>query len=207
MATLKTSKIFFPNENNELKKKIILKVSDFRSAMIQGNFLAKKGLWVSEYRIESGLNCGGHAFATDGLLLGAILEEFKQKKEQLVQSAHELMIKALEAKNQHFPENPLELKITVQGGVGTAEEHEFLLDEYKVDSVGWGSPFLLVPEATSVDQETRNLLMNAKEDDFYLSNISPLGVPFNTLRGTSNEFLKQKRIQENKAEVLVRRNS
>ncbi|MCV2487468.1 hypothetical protein OD917_21215 [Flavobacterium sp. SH_e] len=192
-------KDFFPNENNELKKKIVLKVSDFRSAMIQGNFLAKKGLWVSEYRIESGLNCGGHAFATDGLLLGAILEEFKQKKEQLVQSAHDLMIKALKAKNQHFPENPLELKITVQGGVGTSQEHEFLLDEYQVDSIGWGSPFLLVPEATSVDQETRNLLMNAKEDDFYLSNISPLGVPFNTLKGTTNEFLKQKRIQENKA--------
>ncbi|WP_294958604.1 hypothetical protein [uncultured Flavobacterium sp.] len=192
-------KDFFPNENNELKKKIILKVSDFRSAMIQGNFLAKKGLWVSEYRIESGLNCGGHAFATDGLLLGTILEEFKQKKEQLVQSAHDLMIKALQAKNQHFPENPLELKITVQGGVGTAQEHEFLLEEYHVDSVGWGSPFLLVPEATSVDKETRNLLMNAKEDDFYLSNISPLGVPFNTLKGTTNEFLKQKRIQENKA--------
>ncbi len=192
-------KDFFPNENNELKKKIVLKVSDFRSAMIQGNFLAKKGLWVSEYRIESGLNCGGHAFATDGLLLGAILEEFKQKKEQLVQSAHDLMIKALQAKNQHFPENPLELKITVQGGVGTSQEHEFLLDEYQVDSIGWGSPFLLVPEATSVDQETRNLLMNAKEDDFYLSNISPLGVPFNTLKGTTNEFLKQKRIQENKA--------
>lgn len=192
-------KDFFPNENNELKKKIILKVSDFRSAMIQGNFLAKKGLWVSEYRIESGLNCGGHAFATDGLLLGTILEEFKQKKEQLVQSAHDLMIKALQLKNQAFPENPLKLKITVQGGVGTAEEHEFLLDEYQVDSVGWGSPFLLVPEATSVDQETRNLLMNSKEDDFYLSNISPLGVPFNTLKGTTNEFLKQKRIHENKA--------
>ncbi|MEZ0184091.1 hypothetical protein AB9T89_17735 [Flavobacterium oncorhynchi] len=192
-------KDFFPNEKNELKKKIILKVSDFRSAMIQGNFLAKKGLWVSEYRIESGLNCGGHAFATDGLLLGTILEEFRQKKEQLVQSAHDLMIKALQLKNQAFPENPLELKITIQGGVGTAEEHEFLLDHYKVDSVGWGTPFLLVPEATSVDQETRNLLMKAKEDDLYLSHISPLGVPFNTLRGTSNEILKQKRIHENKA--------
>jgi hypothetical protein len=190
---------FYPNEKNELKKKIILKVSDFRSAMIQGNFLAKKGLWVSEYRIESGLNCGGHAFATEGLLLGTILEEFKQKKEQLVQSAHELMIKALQQKNLAFPQVPLELRITVQGGVGTAEEHEFLLNNYKVDSVGWGSPFLLVPEATSVDQETRKLLMNAKEKDLYLSHISPLGVPFNTLRGTTNEFLKQKRIQENKA--------
>ena len=190
---------FFPNENNQLKKKIILKVSDFRSAMIQGNFLAKKGLWVSEYRIESGLNCGGHAFATDGLLLGTILEEFKQKKEQLIQSGHELMTKALQQKNVHFPNQPLNLKITVQGGVGTAQEHEFLLDNYNVDSVGWGSPFLLVSEATSVDQETRNLLINANEQDLYLSHISPLGVPFNTLRGTTNEILKQKRIQENKA--------
>jgi hypothetical protein len=190
---------FFPNQKNELKKKIILKVSDFRSAMIQGNFLAKKGLWVSEYRIESGLNCGGHAFATDGLLLGTILEEFKLKKEQLVQSAHELMVKVLQQKNAPIPDQPLPLKITVQGGVGTAEEHEFLLEKYEVDSVGWGSPFLLVPEATSVDQATRNLLIKAQEKDLYLSHISPLGVPFNTVRGTSNEILKQKRIHENKA--------
>lgn len=192
-------KDFYPNEKNELKKKIILKVSDFRSAMIQGNFLAKKGLWVSEYRIESGLNCGGHAFATDGLLLGTILEEFKQKKEHLIQSAHELMVKALQQKGASFPDQPLHLKITVQGGVGTSEEHEFLLNTYNVDSVGWGTPFLLVPEATSVDQTTRNLLINAKERDLYLSHISPLGVPFNTLKGTTNEILKQKRIQENKA--------
>ncbi len=190
---------FFPDENNNLKKKIVLKVSDFRSAMIQGNFLAKKGLWVSEYRIESGLNCGGHAFATEGFLLGPILEEFKQKKEQLIQSAHELMIKALEQKGKYIPNESLELKITVQGGVGTAEEHDFLLDYYNVDSVGWGSPFLLVPEATSVDQNTRDLLINAKEEDLYLSQISPLGVPFNTLRGTTNEKIKQRRIEENKA--------
>jgi hypothetical protein len=190
---------FFPDENNYLKKKIILKVSDYRSALIQGNFLAKKGLWVSEYRIESGLNCGGHAFATEGLLLGTILEEFKQKKEQLIQSTHELMIKALEQKNAHFSSVPLQVKITVQGGLGTAEEHEFLLDNYQVDSVGWGSPFLLVPEATSVDIKTRNLLIHAKEKDLYLSHISPLGAPFNTLRGTTNELLKQRRIQENKA--------
>lgn len=191
--------VFFPDENNQLNKKIILKVSDFRSAMIQGNFLAKKGLWVSEYRIESGLNCGGHAFATEGFLLGPILEEFKEKKGQLIASAHELMVKALAQKGKHIPETPLELKITVQGGVGTAEEHDFLLNHYEVDSVGWGSPFLLVPEATSVDVHTRELLAKAKEEDLYLSPISPLGIPFNTLRGTTNEKLKQKRIQENKA--------
>ena len=192
-------KDFFPDFNGELKKKIILKVSDFRSAMIQGNFLAKKGLWVSEYRIESGLNCGGHAFATDGYLLGPIMEEFKQKKEQLIQSAHDLMVKALGQKEMPAPEKPLELKVTVQGGIGTAEEHDFMLDYYTVDAVGWGSPFLLVPEATSVDNETRALLAKSVEKDFYISQISPLGVPFNTVRGTTNEALKIDRIAENKS--------
>lgn len=190
---------FFPNENAFLKKKIILKVSDYRSALIQGSFLAKKGLWVSEYRIESGLNCGGHAFATDGLLLGPILEEFKTKKTELINATHDLFVKALEIKQMPIPKEPLPLKITAQGGVGTAEEHEFLLENYNLESVGWGSPFLLVPEATSVDTETRKLLANAKEDDFYLSNISPLGVPFNSIKGVSNDFWKEKRISDNKA--------
>ena len=192
-------KDFFPNSETIIKKKIILKVSDFRSALIQGSFLAKKGLWVSEYRIESGLNCGGHAFATDGYLLGPILQEFKEKKEQLIQTAHDLLVKALGQKEMPIPQKPLELKITAQGGVGTAEEHDFLLENYNLDSIGWGSPFLLVPEATSVDNETRKLLANAKENDFYLSTISPLGVPFNSVKGTTNEFWKQKRIDENSA--------
>ena len=81
----------------------------------------------------------------------------------------------------------------------TAEEHDFLLDHYEVDSVGWGTPFLLVPEATSVDKATRELLIRAKENDLYLSPISPLGIPFNTVKGTTNEALKQKRIHENKS--------
>lgn len=189
---------FFPDNEGILKKKIILKVSDFRSAMIQGNFLAKKGVWVSEYRIESGLNCGGHAFATEGLLLGPIMEEFKQKKCELINSAHSLIVPALEQKGKFVPPKPMEMKITVQGGVGTSEEHDFLLENYLVDSIGWGSPFLLVPEATSVDQETRNLLARSKEKDFYLSHISPLGVPFNTVKGTSNETIKKQKAAKNK---------
>src|SRR5690606_9839541 len=75
---------FYPDREGFLKKKIVLKVSDFRSALIQGKFLAKKGLWVSEYRIESGLNCGGHAFATEGLLMGPILAQFRDLKEDLI---------------------------------------------------------------------------------------------------------------------------
>jgi hypothetical protein len=190
---------FFPNEENVLKKKIILKVSDYRSALIQGKFLAKKGLWVSEYRIESGLNCGGHAFASDGYLMGPILEEFKNHKNDLISDVHSLLVGALENKGKHVPNTPLDLKITAQGGVGTSEEHEFLLDNYNLDSVGWGSPFLLVPEATTVDTGTIETLKKATEKDLYLSDISPLGVPFNSLRGNTNEIIKNKRIDNNKA--------
>lgn len=190
---------FFPNENNFLKKKIILKVSDYRSALIQGKFLAKKGLWVSEYRIESGLNCGGHAFASDGYLLGPILEEFKKHKNELINDVHSILKNALESKGKVVPSVPLELNITVQGGVGTSAEHDFLVDNYNVDSVGWGTPFLLVPEATTVDAQTRETLSIAKEKDLYLSNVSPLGVPFNSLNGNTNDAVRNAKIAQNKS--------
>ncbi|WP_165734067.1 hypothetical protein [Polaribacter sp. 20A6] len=182
---------FFPDVNGNIKKKIILKVSDYRSAFIQGKFLAKKGLWVSEYRVESGLNCGGHAFATDGFLMGPVLKEFKENKETLISQTQELMQQALKDADRIIPTKGLELKITTQGGVGTGEEHSFLLEEYQLDSVGWGSPFLLVPEATSVDEKTVAQLAEAKEQDLYLSNSSPLGVPFNTLKGNTKDVQRQ----------------
>ena len=181
---------FYPDENGAIKKKIVLKVSDYRSAFIQGKFLAKKGLWVSEYRIESGLNCGGHAFATDGYLLGPILAEFKDKRKELIHEIHKIFVGALFNKKRSIPKTELPLKITAQGGVGTAEEHQFLIDYYQVDSVGWGTPFLLVPEATTVDNSTLNKLIKAKEDDLYLSNISPLGIPFNSLRDNTKDLEK-----------------
>ncbi len=182
---------FFPDENGKLKKKIIIKVSDYRSALTQSKFLAKKGLWVSEYRIESGLNCGGHAFATQGYLLGPILEEFAKNREELVVNTHEIYMAALQKFNKNLPSGRLEQKLTVQGGVGSNAEHEFLLEHYKVDATGWGSPFLLVPEATRVDEATMQLLADAKEKDLYLSGISPLGVPFNSLRGNTKDKEKE----------------
>lgn len=185
---------FYPDETGSLRKKIILKVSDYRSALIQGKFLAKKGLWVSEYRVESGLNCGGHAFATQGHLLGPILEEFKNTRESLIETTHQLYIQSLKEKKRFYPETPLNVRITAQGGVGTANEHQFLLDYYNLDSVGWGTPFLLVPEVTNVDDQTLELLKDAKEDDLFLSNISPLGVPFNSLRGNTKDIERQKMI-------------
>ncbi|UOY05095.1 hypothetical protein L0P88_14160 [Muricauda sp. SCSIO 64092] len=178
---------FHPDENGHIKKKIVLKVSDYRSALIQGKFLAKKGIWVSEYRIESGLNCGGHAFATDGYLLGPILNQFKENRDSLIQSVYDILVSALENKNHVVPKAPPTLKITAQGGVGTEEEHAFLLEHYNVDSVGWGTPFLLVPEATTVDDSTMARLIEAKEDDLYLSDISPLGIPFHSLKGNTKD--------------------
>ncbi|MEE4258297.1 MAG: hypothetical protein V2I62_00935 [Bacteroidales bacterium] len=181
---------FYPDINGEIKKKIVLKVSDYKSALIQGKFLAKKGLWVSEYRIESGLNCGGHAFATQGNLLGPILAEFKDQRANLIKQTHDILIQALTKKTSPVPIHEIPIKITVQGGVGTAEEHQFLIDHYQLDSVGWGTPFLLVPEATAVDDFTLNQLIAAREDDLYLSNISPLGVPFNSLKGNTKDLEK-----------------
>lgn len=182
---------FYPDINNHIKKKIILKVSDVRSAMVQGQMLAKKGLWVSEYRVESGLNCGGHAFATDGLLMGPILEAFKDNYSSLKEKAHETLKSALEAKGKTAPKSPLELRITAQGGVGTSEEHEFLINKYGLDSVGWGSPFLLVPEASTLDDKSLELLAKAQEKDLYLSDISPLGVKFNSVKGNTKDLEKQ----------------
>ena len=187
---------FYPDENGIIKKKIVLKVSDYRSALIQGKFLAKKGLWVSEYRIESGLNCGGHAFATDGFLMGPILNQFKEEKEELRQSVHEILVGALTQKNRVVPTMILPLKITAQGGVGTKEEHNFILNHYKVDSVGWGTPFLLVSEATTVDKSTISKLVEAKEDDLYLSNTSPLGIPFHSLKGNTKDLEKSELIEK-----------
>ena len=189
---------FFPDENGYIKKKIILKVSDYRSAIIQGKFLAKKGLWISEYRIESGLNCGGHAFATDGYLMGPILAEFRDRRQELVDELYAVCSPALEAKGRTVPNDTLAITITAQGGVATSEEHNFLIDHYKLDTVGWGTPFLLVPEATTVDPATRKQLQDAKEKDLYLSNVSPLGVPFNNLRNSTKDVEKFNKIEEGK---------
>lgn len=116
---------FYPNEQGVIKEKIILKVSDYRSAFVQGRFLAKKGLWVSEYRVESGLNCGGHAFATNGLLLGPALDDFNSKREELTRSMNEDLLASLRQKNRAIPEVPMALRVAAQGGVGTSQEHSF----------------------------------------------------------------------------------
>ena len=40
-------KDFYADATGNIKKRIILKVTDFRSSIVQGKFFAKKGLWIS----------------------------------------------------------------------------------------------------------------------------------------------------------------
>lgn len=187
---------FFPDDECRIRKRITLKVSDYRSAVIQGKFLAKRGLWVSEFRVESGLNCGGHAFATKGYLMGPILEEFKKNKQELTEMLH-AVLNGWRAKQglQPFATHP-DLRITVQGGIGTVNENEFLLKYYNVDATGWGTPFLLVPEVANVDEEHLEKLVAATNKDVFLSSSSPLGIPFWNLRNSASEEARRERIRE-----------
>lgn len=197
-AYLTTFEDFFPDESGELRKKITLKVSDYRSGIIQGKFLAKRGLWVSEYRIESGLNCGGHAFATDGHLLGPIMEEFSQKKSEMIAELHKTYNTALESVDRIPIESPHEFRVTVQGGIGNTEEQELLFERYGVDGVGWATPFLLVPEVTNVDEAHLAKLSAATAADVHLSDHSPLGIPFWSLESSASEKTRLARIERNK---------
>lgn len=193
-AYIEQFKDFYADTTGELKKRIILKVSDFRSSLIQGKFLAQKGLWISEYRIESGLNCGGHAFATDGYLMGPIMDEFRTKKEELVAQLHVVYNKALALKNKVTSNQPHEVLITAQGGIGTDREDRFLRTHYKLNGTGWATPFLLCPEVTNVDPITLERLAKATEKDLYLSEVSPLGVPFNNLRDSLSDLEKDLKV-------------
>ena len=200
-GTIEEFPAFYRQGELEADKGIIVKVSDFRSALTQGRFLAKKGIEVREFRIESGLNCGGHAFASDGELLGPILDEFRRErprlKDELLKSVRAYYEKKglawSEAAEAHEP------AITVQGGLGNKAENRRMFEDFGMDSVGWGSPFLLVAEATAIDDTTRDLLAKARSEDLYLSPASPLGVPFNNLRGSTADQELWRRYDEEKA--------
>lgn len=187
---------FFPDANGFLKKKIVLKVSDYHSAEVQGRFFAKRGLWVSEFRVESGLNCGGHTFATRGHLLGPILEKFAQNRSELAEQLRTACLKALARRGWPSDKLPHDVRITVQGGIGTAEEDLLLREVYGADGTGWATPFMLVPEVTNVDADHLRKLCEATDSDVYLSDSSPFGLPFWNLRASASENARRRRIDE-----------
>jgi len=55
---------------------------------------------------------------------------------------------------------------------------------------------LLVPQATSVDKETRRLLASAKPEDVCISHASPLGIPFVNLQTSTAAKICERKIQE-----------
>ena len=189
---------FFPDSTGDIPKRIVLKVSDFRSALVQGKLLARQGLWVSEYRVESGLNCGGHAFGGKGTLLGPVLEQFHQERAALTDQLQEVWAGAMEKLGFAVPEEPMSLRVTVQGGIGTAEENDLLEKKYEVDGMGWGSPFLLVPDVINIDPDHLKKIQAAGEKDVHLSGASPLGVPFWCLKTSSSEEHRLELINDGK---------
>ena len=194
-------KDFYRTATHAPAKKIILKVSDYRSALIQGRYLAKKGVEVYEYRIESGVNCGGHAFFESKKLLLDVVREFVEKREELFETTRAMIAKfasssaAVNAPVQMIVPPPKPARITAQGGLCAPEDIEKVM-AFGIDGVGVGTPFLLVPQATSVDKETRRLLVAAKPEDVYISHASPLEISFVNLRTSTAAELCQEKIRE-----------
>ncbi len=73
-----------------------------------------------------------------------------------------------------------------------------LCEYYQLSSSGWGTPFLLVPEATTVDANTLQALGRARAEDVVLSHASPMGVRFHYLKGLSGEAERERRVRDGK---------
>jgi hypothetical protein len=130
--------------------------------------------------------------------MGPILDEFRQKREELVEQLRAPYAKALAQQGRGPVPSSLSIRVTAQGGIGTAEEDCLLRERYGVDGTGWATPFLLVPEVSNVDEEHLRKLCEATADDVFLSESSPFGVPFWNLRTSASEEARRRRIAENR---------
>lgn len=122
--------------------------------------------------------------------MGPIIQEFKDNRDNYSKTFEAAIEEYYDKKGKkyHASGKDRHILITAQGGIRNLPgENLRLLNSYGLDAVGWASPFLLVKEATNLDQPTRTKLANAKEKDFYLSEVSPLGVVFNSVRESDSQ--------------------
>ena len=189
---------FFPDPCGRLKKKIVLKVSDFHSAAVQGEVPGEArtvGLGIPD-RIGTELRrpCFRHPRAADGADPGRVPAEAGRTGRAVARR----LCKNSAARDREVGATPLAVRITAQGGIGTAEEDRLLRECYGVDGTGWGTPFLLTPEVTNVDDEHLRKLSAAGDEEVYLSDNSPFGLPFWNLRTSASEETRRRRIAENR---------
>ncbi len=118
----------------------------------------------------------------------------KEREKKIGEKLQKIWKEALKLKNKFPFGKPPEMKITAQGGIGTVREDQFLRNYYQIDGTGWATPFLLGPEVTNVDPDTLKKLADATEKDLYLSDVSPLGVPFNNLRTSNSDCERDNRV-------------
>ena len=64
--------------------------------------------------------------------------------------------------------------------------------------MGWGTPFMLVPEVANVDSVHLDKLAGATENEALITNSSPLGVQFWNLRTSAGEQAHRRRIKAGK---------
>jgi hypothetical protein len=126
--------------------------------------------------------------------MGPILEEFRAKRQQLIDELHKIYNEALKFKNMLPFAKPHEVRVTAQGGIGTYKEDRFLREHYDLDGTGWATPFLLCPEVTNVDRITLEKLVRAGEKDLYVSDQSPLSIGFNSLRDSLSELERDQKV-------------
>jgi len=130
--------------------------------------------------------------------MGPILAEFKANRDRLSETLHEIWIKGMADAGYKVPAEKMEFRLTVQGGLGTPDERALLEEKYEVDGTGWASPFLLVPEVVNMDKDHLRKIQEAGADDIHLSESSPLGVPFWSLKTSFSEGTRMRRIDEGK---------
>ena len=72
-------------------------------------------------------------------------------------------------------------------------------------ATGWATPFLLVPEVANVDRRHQEKLSAATQQDVFLSDNSPFGMPFWNLRESASEQARRQRIEQGKPGSVCRK--